>query len=266
MVKRFLGLLVLLSCTPVDSTDGTDGGPYTDPDGGVSGRLYDVPLRLTWAWTATEGDGVCMDLKVATNGTDVREWRLLIEADVEVSEIYYVEGADVRWVDGQLSVAPSISPELASGEEVLTKVCTRPGVRLTAMDAEVTYVDAPDTDVPDQPKPYDVLLDPGLEFALQYTEDGMGVENGGRCLRFDVINLTSIPVVDWALDVTMSAAVGRTASEGLWFYEGASADKVVVLPDEDSRTLQPFDAESGVLCLSPFGVPIAIRGGDAPDP
>ena len=132
------------------------------------------------------------------------------------------------------------------------------------MEADVAYVDEPDTDPPSAPSPYDMLLDPGVDFGLVFAEDGK--ENGGRCLRFEVVNLQAVPVVDWGLRVTLSAPVGRTFSEGLWFYEGRRADELVVLPDEDSRTIQPFDAEVGRVCLSPFGVPISIRSGDAPDP
>jgi hypothetical protein len=259
-------LLALVACAPVPGTDGTDTDTTTDPDAlGQSGRLYDVPMSLVWGWNTTDStDGVCVDLKIATNGADVRSWSLDVVTDQPITDLYYVQGADVRATDTGFTVAPSVTPELTDGEEVLARFCSRPGVRPVSMTASVSYVDSPDTDPPATPDPYDMLLDVPKEFGLQFAEEGE--ENGGRCLRFDVINLTNVPVIDWALEVTMVEDVARTSSEGLWFYEGRTATQLIVLPDYDSRTIQPFDAETGRVCLSPFSVPIAIRAGEAPAP
>lgn len=256
-------VLVGLACRPVDATD-TDGDVITDPDGGTAGRLYDVPMSLVWAWSATDGDSTCVDLKIATNGADLRSWALTVTTDATVADISFVEGADIRWIDDHLSVVPSGRPELDGDTSVLAKVCTTPAVKLTDMSAEVVYEEEPDTDVPDASDAFGMINDPALEFGLQFAE--VGQDNGGRCLQLDVVNLTSVPVIDWAVEVTFAGPVGQTASEGLWFYQGARPDQIVILPDFDSRTLQPYDSETGVLCLAPFAEPVAIRGGDAPDP
>lgn len=260
-------LLALAACAPADINE-TDSDTVVDPDAGVSGRLYDVPISLTWAWTTETSEGVCVDLKIATNGADLRAWSLRVETSPPIDELYFVEGADIRVAggaaDSAISIYPSVRPELAGDEQVLARFCSRPGVRLISMEADVSYFDDPDTDPPDQPDPYDMLLDPGVEYGLEYTFDG--TENGGDCLRFEVVNLSSIPIIDWGLEVTMAGPVDRTASDGLWFYEGSTPEKLVVIPDTDSRTIQPYDAEVGRVCLEPFAEPIAIRGGDAPEP
>lgn len=267
-VRLFLALTaVFVACGPITNpNDDTGGGDVTDPDAeGAAGRLYDVPMSLIWGWNTSEDPtGICLDLKIATNGADVRSWKLDVRTDTPVTDLYYVEGADIRVTETGFTVAPSETPELAGGDQVLAKFCAHPGVRPMAMTAEVAYVDEPDTDPPDQPDPYDFLIDPGTEFGLEFAEEGE--ENSGKCLRVNVINLSSVPVVDWGIVMTFPAPVGRTASDGLWFYEGDSADQIVIIPDWDSRTIQPFDAETGRVCLQPFAAPIAIRSGDAPDP
>ncbi|HMV66312.1 MAG TPA: hypothetical protein PKA64_05640 [Myxococcota bacterium] len=259
---------LLLSCAPAPSTDDGTDTLIDDPDAGNSGRLYDVPMSLVWGWSSETSEGVCVDLKVATNGADVRAWSLRVETEPVIDELYFVEGADIRVggpaSDGALTIFPSIRPELAGDEQVIARFCSRPGVRLLSMESDVTYVDDPDTDPPSLPDPYDMLLDPSIAYGLEYTYDGE--ENGGDCLRFEVVNLSSVPIIDWGLEVTMAGPVDRTASDGLWFYEGSNPDELIVIPDTDSRTIQPYDAEVGRVCLDPFAEPIAIRGGDAPDP
>lgn len=261
-------LLALVACAPAGGTDSDDTDTPINPDVGLSGRLYDVPMSLTWSWTTETAEGVCLDLKIATNGADVRAWSLKVETDPPADELYFVEGADIRIAggtgEGGLSIFPSVRSELAGDEQVLARFCSRPGVVPISMDAEVSYVDDPDTDPPDRPDPYDMLLDPTISYGLEYTYDGE--ENGGTCLRFEVANLSSVPIIDWGLEVTMAGPVDRTASDGLWFYEGDNPNKLVVIPDTDSRTIQPYDAEVGRVCLEPFAEPIAIRGGDAPAP
>jgi hypothetical protein len=257
------------ACEPVPGTDGddTDGDGVTDPDLlTASGRLYAEPMSLTWGWNSSESvDGICMDLKIATNGADVLSWQLDVVADQAVDEIYFVSGAQVRPTAEGFTVSPSVEPGLEDGEEVLARFCSRPGVRPESMTATVEYVEPIDTDPPDVPDPYGALLDPAEEFLLNYAMDGE--ENGGRCMRMRVSNVTSVPMIDWSIEVTMAAIVTPTASSGLLFHqEDTTSDRLVIVPDFDSRTIQPFDFEEGRVCLKPFAEPIGIRSGEPPTP
>jgi hypothetical protein len=269
MSLRHLPLLLVLACKPIDNTDNTDDTDDTDvidPDAGPTfGRLYDAPMSLVWGWSEQETEGVCVDLKIATNGADVDAWQLNVEIDKEVDELQFVTDIDARFDGTTLTLLPSITPELGTDEELLASFCADPGVRLLSMEAVVTYHVEPVEPEPADllPLPYETMFGPEGTYAVEYASDG--VENGGECLRVHVINLIDEPMVDWAIELTMDADTVPTYTEGLRFYAAAS-DVLIVLPDADSRMIQPFDDEVGRVCLEPLALPIGTRIGAAPEP
>lgn len=266
MILRGMLLVLVAACRPIDVGDDTDTPLDTDPDALTSGRLYDTPMSLVWAQTSQSEEDSCVDLRIATNGAEVRSWSLRVDTQSPVDDLTFVDGADVRLVTEGLFITAAGEPGLTGDEEIEATFCAPEPAELIDMTATVVYADEPETDLGDPPLPYDFLLTPLLDFGLQFEENGVDPDNGGRCLRVSIVNLTAAPVTDWALEVTMDGPIDRVASEGLWFYAGAAADLLVILPDHDSRTIQPFDAEIGRVCLAPFAEPMEIRGGDAPLP
>jgi hypothetical protein len=266
MLRRVAFLLLpwAVACSPFDTVDDTDV-PVDAALGPTFGRLYAAPMSLVWGWNTVQVDGTCMDLKIATHGVKVGAWQITVTVDGEIDELLFVAGAHVVLVEDKMVITPSGSPVLDAEEQVQVSVCTDPGVRLSAMTADVEFYEEPEVVEPDddEPLPYATLLGPETTYAIEYAQDG--VENGGECLRIHVINLLDEPLTDWAIELTMDEATTPTYTEGLRFYS-ASDDVLIVLPDADSRTIQPFDDEVGLLCLEPLAVPIETRIGTAPVP
>jgi hypothetical protein len=264
MSARCLSLLLVLGCNPLEEPVDEDSD-VEDPDARPTfGRLYDTPMSVVWGWNQQEAPGACVDLEIATNGARVEDWKLRITLDRELELLDYVTGADIQVEGDLLTILPSVSAQLGAEEQVRASFCSEPGVRLLAMAAEVTYYVEPVLPDPadELPLPYETMYGAEGTYAVEYAQDG--VVNGGVCLRVHVINLIDEPLLDWAIELTMDGETAPTYTEGLRFYSAAS-DVLIVLPDADSRRIQPFDDEVGRVCLEPLALPIGTRIGAAPE-
>jgi hypothetical protein len=242
-------MLLLLSCTlPVTDDD-------TAQSGTESGTLTDGAFRLDWQQGDVWADGSCVDLTLSNQGEDSTDWRAAITLDAAVEAWTWLD--DGLSPDGEtaLSLLPTDSGALGQGDAVEARYCAQPVALPTSLSAWAITGD-------DQTGPVSgTIADSTDRVWVSWADSGQ--RGGVDCLELSVINISTVSLPSWKLEVTLSQSA--TLTEVWNAYGKLNGDFLTLLPTSGGG-LSPSEKWSGWVCLEPLawptGATLVTSGGD----
>ena len=247
-------LLSVLLCGCVLPVSGDSDAPVTTDQGGA---LSDGNFRLSWQQSEPWSGGGCVELSLSNQGTATTDWRVGLSLDPAITAWTWLNTDLAPDGDAALSWL-SAGVSFDSGQTLESRFCSEPAAVPTALSAWAI------TDTQEQPvgKISGTIEDTTGQVWVSWADAGQ--RSGSDCLELTIINVSTVAIASWRLDMEMSEATTITES---WNAHTLADGSALALIPEGGGGLAASESWSGWLCLDPLAWPTAatLTGGSDED-
>lgn len=304
MMSRVFLLTTLLTTLVADAAT---GGMRCNPEDrysaedeetaeGQTGKLFDNNVDLYWRMYDSWDEGTCIELWFQNVGDPMVGYWFDVTWDTDITTIHHMDAAALDvWSDGESTVSPDASEELANGDSFIAVYCIEPiaepiaftanrgetltdttstaattgvagtsgttGVAGTPTTGTGATLGTPTTVVTEPeftgPGLFGTVADDTHSFLLTWEQTSESEDEA--CFDLTVGNLTPNEFTDWELIVHLDERVQLTQVSDAFRGRLDRPDELTVSPSAGTATFPAYANATGNMCWTPIASPIQLE-------